>query len=143
MVQGRNGANVAAVADWIAIRRLTAEYARAVDERDAERLGRLFTEDGVVEVVGERMHRGRAEVAQLALRPRGVALHMTTDPIVDVVGDAATQHCRLLIARATGDAAVPVEFCEAGVYDDDLVRRGDGWRFARRTIRLLRRDPVH
>ena len=128
----------AGLADWIAIRRVTAEYMCAVDERDPGALAATFTPDGVIEVVGMRTHRGSAEVAEVALRDRGTALHMTTDPIIDVDGDQATQVCRLLIARASNDAETPVSFYEAGVYHDDLVREGEGWLFARRTVNLLR-----
>ncbi|HEY1854024.1 MAG TPA: nuclear transport factor 2 family protein [Solirubrobacterales bacterium] len=129
---------LAAITDWIAIRRVTAEYVCAVDERNPEALAATFTPDGVIEVVGMRTHSGREEVAKVALRDRGTALHMTTDPIIDVDGDRATQTCRLLIARASGDERTPVTFYEAGTYDDELVRAGDGWLFARRTVNLLR-----
>jgi ketosteroid isomerase-like protein len=132
------GLAAAAVADWIAIRRVTAEYMCAVDERDPRALAATFTPDGVIKVVGMRTHSGREEVAEVALRDRGAALHMTTDPIIDVDGDSATQICRLLIARANGGEEAPVVFYEAGTYHDDLVRDGGGWLFARRTVHLLR-----
>ena len=131
---------LAAIADWIAIRRVTGEYVCAVDERDPEALAATFTPDGVIEVVGMRSHSGREEVAKVALRDRGTALHMTTDPIIDVDGNRATQVCRLLIARASNDVETPVTFYEAGVYHDELVREGEGWLFARRTVNLLRDD---
>jgi hypothetical protein len=132
------GDGVAEVADWIAIRRVTAEYMCAVDERDPDALAATFTPDGAIEVVGVRAHTGREEVAKVALRDRGSALHLTTDPIIDVDGDRATQVCRLLIARAGGDEKTPVTVYEAGTYLDELVRTADGWLFARRTVNLLR-----
>lgn len=127
-------------ADWIAIRAVTAEWARAVDSRDPAGLAAIVTADAIVEVVDERIHQGRDEIAEIALRPRGDVLHMTTDPVIEIRGDEATQDCRFLIVRAARAEAVPVEMVEAGTYHDSLTRIGGRWHFSRRTIRLLRPD---
>jgi ketosteroid isomerase-like protein len=123
------------VADWIAIRELTALYNHSIDDGDAATFEQLFTEDAVVTfrnpVSGDRVISGRSEIAAMANRPPGQLVHATTDARIEIDGDAATQVCTLLLTRLT-----PGTGASSGRYTDELVRTADGWRFSRRTADL-------
>jgi uncharacterized protein (TIGR02246 family) len=124
------------VADWIAIRELTATYNHSIDDGDADTFASLFTEDAVVTFknpsAGDRVITGREELAKMADRPPGQLVHATTDARIEVNGDTATQVCTLLLTRlAAGPGA------SAGRYTDEFLRTPDGWRFSRRTAVLF------
>jgi 3-phenylpropionate/cinnamic acid dioxygenase small subunit len=57
--------------------------------------------------------------------------HATTDAVVQVDGDLATQRCTLVCPgrrRDRGEQSV----IATGRYVDDFVRTADGWRFTKR-----------
>ncbi len=62
-------------------------------------------------------------------------VHITSDPIIEVDGDEATQTCALLnIYRAADKSAN--EFVATGRYFDRLVRTPEGWRIKERRVVL-------
>jgi len=127
------------LADWVSIRELTARYNRSVDDGDVEAFAAVFTDDGVLEVLGgpggPRRRVGRAEIGSIAANagPREL-VHVTTDAIVEVDGDEATQLCTLLLCRRAPAKGVVV--FTTGRYTDRLVRTPEGWRFAERSVFL-------
>lgn len=125
--------------DRIEIRELTARYNHAADAGDAEGFAATFTADGSLVMAGEMICSGEAELLAFASKPRGT-VHATTDPVLTVAGDAATQVCTLLLYRRARDGT-SVQLQNTGRYEDELVRTEDGWRFHRRSV-LLDASPV-
>jgi uncharacterized protein (TIGR02246 family) len=131
---------VAWTVDRARIRELTARYNRAFDDGDPDAFAATFTDDGVMEVVGGPTTSGRSALAEMVRRtPYGI-VHVTVDAIVSVDGDRAVQDVTLLVvARPAPDASADQRrsrLQRSGRYHDELVRTGDGWRFARRTCTL-------
>jgi uncharacterized protein (TIGR02246 family) len=124
--------------DADAIRALTARYNLAVDNGDTDLVAELFTEDGVFEVLGfgdPITYRGREAIVEVATRPPRSQLHMTTDSLIEVAGDRATQLCTVM--RTTPPKRPGQEQRRMlGRYADELVRTADGWRFERRSFCL-------
>jgi uncharacterized protein (TIGR02246 family) len=123
------------VADWIAIRQLTALYNRAFDDVDGEAFAQTFTEDGVFVLPNARPRQGHEDLRALVEKIGFGSVHATTDPIICIDGDTATQECTLLLARREEDGS-SVAFAQTGRYSDELVRTTSGWRFSRRTATM-------
>lgn len=128
------------LADYIAIRELTARYNRAFDDGDAASFARNFTEDGVMEVPGLMEVKGREGLEQMCRStPYGV-VHVTTDSIIEIDGDRAVQDVTVMVLQRPKPQSPPAErlstLQQSGRYRDELVRTADGWRFARRTASL-------
>jgi hypothetical protein len=127
------------IRDWLGIRRVTALYARAMDDGDPSRFADVFVDDGVMEVTDQdgarRVHAGRAEIAARAQHPHNHFVHMTLHPIIEVSGDVATQECTLLLHdMSAGAGKLRIV---TGRYSDTLVRTERGWLFKRRVITLI------
>lgn len=123
--------------DIEAIRVLKARYCQACDDdHDPEALTALFTEDGVWEASISGPHEGHEAIRGYfsALRASGRirnSAHNAFNPIIEVDGDEATGHWRLLMlySVATGDA---VEYFRIIGWYRERYRRVDGqWRFSR------------
>ena len=140
--------------DRLAILDRIGRYSYAWDGRDAEAYAALFTPDGVFEVYaggGEPVIRNEGREA---IRAWARAIHAGDDPglrrraegeqsrhhqsgtVFDELGpDAARTRTMLLsTAQAPGDA-VPRP-STTGVYRDEWRRTPEGWRLARRTLRM-------
>ncbi len=129
------------------LRRLSTGYASAVDSLDGLAFAALFTPDGELWVPDVRHSRApticRSGTDSLAAIPSGLArYHRTchgvgaTDYVVD--GDRATGTVRtvahhLAAAGPTGGGTDTVWYL---TYDDGYRRTSDGWRIARRVLRL-------
>jgi hypothetical protein len=122
------------LADLVAIGELTARYNVAADDADGSAFADTFSADGVLEMGGAVVCTGSSELVAFASKPRGT-VHFTTDPIVVIEGDTATQHCSLLLLRRARDGS-SVRIETTGRYHDELVRTAAGWRFRRRTVTL-------
>ena len=126
--------------DWTSIRELTARYNRCFDDGDIDGFTATFTPDGVMEVVGGFEAKGTEQLARMcASTPYGV-VHVTTDATIDIDGDRAVQDVTVLVCqRPPKDASAEQRRStieRSGRYRDELVRTGEGWRFARRTVVL-------
>ncbi len=126
--------------DRARIRELTARYNRCFDDGDTDGFAATFTEDGVMEVEGAFKVEGRAGLEEMCRNtPYGI-VHVTADATVEVDGDRAVQEVTVLVLNrpkpdAPADERVSA-LSRSGRYRDELVRTGDGWRFARRTVAL-------
>lgn len=121
--------------DHIAIRELTARYNRAFDDGNAEGYAATFTEDGVLDAGGGNEVQGREALAgAVRSTPYGV-VHVTTDAVIEIDRDRATQECSLLVFNRSRDRS-PVTFTTTGRYRDSLVRRPEGWLFERRVAMI-------
>jgi ketosteroid isomerase-like protein len=117
------------------VQRTIACYARAMDGRDLQSCVALFTEDAVIEVMGQR-YAGvgaiRGWMNELAKSPPGI--HLTTNTVVQAVSaDEATAISDVaFIKRLEGGWQI----LAAGKYEDQLRRNGSQWQFIKRTIVL-------
>jgi uncharacterized protein (TIGR02246 family) len=119
------------ISDYIEICTLSAQYNYLADAGDGEAYADLYTEDGYFEVVGNRVYRGRAELAACAATAANKTVHVTANPIIEVDGDTATQRSRLISCLRTPDGTRN-EFVNTGYYIDVLRRTPAGWRFVSR-----------
>ena len=118
--------------DEIEIRDLIASYALALDAGDVDACVRLFTTDAEFLVYG-RIFAGHDDIGKMFHdAPRG--LHLTGVSRVEVHGepaDTARARSQVLFVRA-GDLHL-----RPALYDDELVRDGEQWRFRRRRCRFI------
>ncbi len=115
--------------DRCAIRELIAGYALALDAGDIDQCVGLFVPDAEFLVYGRSFagHDGIGKMFRDA--PRG--LHLTGVSRIDVRGDTATARSQVLFVRA-GDLHL-----RPALYDDELVRLDQRWRFRRRQCQFV------
>jgi ketosteroid isomerase-like protein len=129
------------LADEIAVRDVVLGYARAVDRKDLDAVGRCFTADCAYEgalasgTIADALATLGAAFARYAR-----TMHFMGTQDVTVDGDAAeaVTYCVAYHVRTNGrHATVAVR------YLDTLARTPDGWRIARRAVRTdwTRDDP--
>lgn len=129
-----NTDNLQFLADYIAIRQLNATYNRHADRADGEAYANLYTEDGELNIVGEGIYSGREQIAARC-NATTTAVHITTEPEIDINGDTALQRVRMLTVLQDGKGTRN-EFVASGWYIDELKRTEAGWRYYRRRVEL-------
>lgn len=123
-------ADVQAIADELAIRRLLEEYCLRLEVNAFEEWLDLFTEDTEY-CLFRRTLRGRAELAaMLSLAPHGV--HLPGATRITLGGDRAEVVQSYLFVPSTDSK------WNAGWYDRTLVRTPEGWRIARTHVKIGR-----
>jgi len=122
------------LSDYVEIRQLNASYNRIADAGDGEHYAQLFTEDGEFEIVGNRVYRGRADIAAACSTTR-VTVHVTTEPEIEIDGNTARQRLRMISIFRAQDKSRN-EFVASGWYTDELRRTQEGWRYYRRRAEL-------
>lgn len=123
-----------ALSDIAEIRQLNARYNRVADLGDGAAYALNYTEDAEFEIVGNRVYRGRAEIAQAAAATT-VTVHVTTEPEIELDGDTATQRVRML-SIVFDPQSRRNEFVASGWYEDVLQRTAEGWKYKRRRAML-------
>lgn len=125
---------MASAEDELAVRGLAAAYADAVNRRDAEGMAAVFAPDGVIEkpgfgepVQGVELILKRYRRLQ---RERDFLCQMIHSGVVEVDGDRAS--ARWWFSELKKPAGTADWLYLIGVYQDEAVRTGQGWRFARR-----------
>jgi len=119
------------LADKLAIRELTARYNFSFDSGDAEGYADCWTEDGRMIHENGEIHGGRDEFVESCRRYDRQVIHTTTDALIELDGDRATQLCTLVVYTRNPDRTAN-EFFMTGRYRDELQRTPDGWKFHRR-----------
>ncbi|MFZ1178932.1 MAG: nuclear transport factor 2 family protein [Mycobacterium sp.] len=115
--------------DHSAIRELLTGYALALDTGDIDECVKLFVPDAEFLVYG-RSFAGHDRIGKMFRdAPRG--LHLTGVSHIDVRDDTATARSQVLFVRA-GDLHL-----RPALYDDELVRADEQWRFRRRRCRFV------
>ena len=122
------------LSDYVAIRQLNATYNRYADLADGKSYSSLFTEDAEFNIVGEGSYVGREQIAARC-NATTTAVHVTTEPELDINGDIAQQRVRMLTVLQDGNGARN-EFVASGWYIDELKRTEEGWRYHRRRVEL-------
>lgn len=123
------------LADKLAIRELTARYNRGFDDSDPDAFAANFTDDGSLEIVGGMTISGREGLREMVRSTGWGVVHVTTDSIIEVDGDRATQDCYLIVVNRTKEPPAST-FGNTGRYRDTLVRAPDGWKFRKRSVTL-------
>ncbi len=132
--------------DRMAITDLLAAYCHAMDAARADLCIRLFAEKAVLETpVGHAA--GRAAIlawieGRLALRPSGFQVgHYLLNPLFARTGATrARVRSMLLYTRQSLEENGRGELLSTGIYEDEVERSSDGWRFTRRCWQL--RTPL-
>lgn len=113
------------------IKRLSARYNLAFDYGDVEAYLGCWTADGFFERSNAgRSYQGHEELRELLTTFPVDGRHITTNFIIDVDGDRAHQSAYLAYLDKADGFAVAI----FGVYDDDLVREADGWKYSSRKL---------
>ncbi len=125
--------------DLEAIRRLTYEYAMAVDTMQLDKLVDLFVPEAVFDPGpgGVPVMNDRDEIEaffKATFEGSRNLYHLTSNHIIDVDGDSATGTVYYAASGVTADGA---SFGANGYYGDTYVRTDDGWKFQRREAAAL------
>jgi SnoaL-like domain len=122
--------------DIESIRQLKARYCAGCDaDHDPALLGPLFHDDAVWEASGIGRFAGREAITGYfsALRATGRirnSEHCAMNPIIDINGDTATGHWRLLMLyTANVPGSAPEFFRIIGWYREQYRRLAGEWRF--------------
>jgi uncharacterized protein (TIGR02246 family) len=131
--------------DKLEIREIVERSVRFIDDHDADAFAGLFEEDGVLQLSGtvfagrtalREMFQG-ATVAPKWTEPGHLleqpgAIHLTTNPVIDVDGDTATAETDMVTLRRGDDGRARTTLLAR--YRDRLRRGADGrWRISSRT----------
>jgi uncharacterized protein (TIGR02246 family) len=135
--------------DRAAIHALLVDYGRTLDARDFDGFAALFASDGVYVAgggggqplsgaeAGEAMRRTFAENALGFAEPN---YHLFFNETVDFVGPDRARARSQSLYMVPGEGGVP-QAAMMAQYDDELVREGGRWKFARRAVRGLMPAP--
>jgi ketosteroid isomerase-like protein len=124
--------------DRAAIVDAVVAYATALDTKDWETLGALFTADACWEYSssGERLLGPDAIVARIStsLERFDATHHLNGNHVAAVHGDDAEHTCYYQAQHVRFGLPDGEKFLAGGRYDDRLRRTPDGWRFTHRVI---------
>lgn len=125
--------------DFVAILDTAYRYAQAADRRDWQGLANCYTEDAVVNFNGTIVEGRDAIIARnrRQLTKWEGTQHFTGNPVIRVDGDRADTSFYTIAQHTVMRDGTPVTCLAGGVYEDELVRTDDGWRFRRRKIQKL------
>lgn len=118
-----------------AIRELMTRYTYNGDRGRIAALAACFAADGILEFPGNSGTGPAGVEVALTSGPRNPAIsfirHHITPPLIelDAAGTAATARSYFTVTSNNGPD-------HSGTYDDGLVLTADGWRFARRRVRV-------
>ena len=116
------------------IQNLLADYGATLDQGRWDDHFELWIEDCEIFVFG-RSVRGREEIGRF-MRNAIRGKHITAVPHVEFDGDRATSVADYVFFRSSDRLLF-----SAGVYRDEMVRTGEGWKLARREIEIqLRKE---
>lgn len=125
-------------ADHAAIQQVLSAYSVATSRGDEAKVLSLFIPDGVWSVPGIGVHLEGTEAVRAGMEQIRtqfdyiVQVHGPAEIVVS--GDTATAASVIRESGKYAGREVAVDIL--GVYDDDLVRTAEGWKFARRVFDL-------
>lgn len=124
--------------DEFAVQQVLNTYSAMASLGKHEEFAATFTDDGIWEVpgIGARFEGREAILAGARATTEGLDYIVQTNSpaVITVNGDKATA---LSIIRECGKyKGRQVALEVVGLYDDELVRTGQGWKFARRSLTI-------
>ena len=127
------------------IRRTLADYTVNGDRLRFEALAATFVAGGVFETPSGTFRGREAIIASLSDRTGAPIADPALHPRVFTRHNLTTCHIELTSTRTAKVRTYFIVFSaigadHAGVYDDEMVREADGWRFAYRRVRV---DWIH
>lgn len=130
---------MSSIEDRYDVGQVIIRYATSVDQRDMERYGSCFTEDASVSGFSSGVVEGReawVTFVERALTNFRGTHHQITNQEISVDGDTA--HMRSYV-QATHELADDDEHLLIlyAIYDDRLVRTGDGWQITHHELERL------
>lgn len=129
-------------ADEKAIIDLNIAYTWALDTRQFEALRDVFTPEATGMLRGVQCDGIDAIIARIQrpLASLDASQHIVSNHQVRVDGDTATCRCYVFAQHVRGGTPGGDNFIVAGIYDDRLERRAEGWRIVHRTMAQLWQD---
>lgn len=120
--------------DYLEIRELTARYNVTFDSGDVEGWLECFTDDMVFVLNGKEVGRGIPAMREFCHKMQRTlkVRHFTTDAIIRVEGNTATQDAYLMVI----DVSKGSQFKSSGAYADQLRRVNGQWKFSKRVATL-------
>jgi uncharacterized protein (TIGR02246 family) len=122
------------LADELAIRSLTAAYVDALNRADLDDIAQVYDEDAVFTLMDRPTIVGRSAILDMlraTLARYQLVMQLLHSGIVQLDGDRARARWQVTELQVPIDGAP--RFI-AGRYEDEHVRRRQGWQFARRTF---------
>jgi len=128
-------ATLRALADESAIRDLARRYAHCVWQRDAAGAAALFAEDGVMDTGDGPPLEGRAAILDEYTKTFDGSgfFPFVHNHVIDLDGDRATGTTYLELHAEVDGRRMEGR----GWYEDAYARTSEGWRFARRKLKLV------
>lgn len=129
--------DITTIADRMEVTDVLNRYATACDTRDWALFDRIFMPDIEANYGGPNVFNNRGAVVEMIrsmLGGCGPTQHMLSNYRITIDGDAADTVCSVRAFHAGIDEAKGKTFEVWGEYRDRLVRTGEGWRIARRTM---------
>jgi ketosteroid isomerase-like protein len=122
------------LADEQAIRNLTASYTDAINRMDIDDIAPVYDDDAVFTMMERPSVIGRPailDVLRATVARYQLVMQLLHSGVVQLDGDSARARWQITEFQVLADGQP--RFI-AGRYEDELVRRADGWKFARRTF---------
>jgi sulfur relay (sulfurtransferase) DsrF/TusC family protein len=133
-----------ATSDRLALLDLSYAYARNADRIDAEALGQLFVDDGVLRVINrnaqtppiERTGRNDIVSAIKRLDRYDMTFHMVGNHSFEIDGESATGEVYCIAHHVHGEPDSKRDHVMMIRYHDRYRHTPDGWRFAQRELHV-------
>lgn len=125
-------------ADRLELHELPGRYGDAIDDRDWERLGRIFTDDAVFDLTdlgAPRLEGLEAIKVFMDVEAQHPRTHTMTNIYVDETDDGVKLNFRIV-------ALLPEGRVGTASYYDDVVKTDVGWRVKHRITTLRRKDRL-
>lgn len=119
--------------DRLDITQLYASYNFSLDFGDSEAWANTFTADGTFSSATGTFN-GPEQLKAFAdgFASRMKARHWTNNLVIESAGEGATGKCYLVLYRLGGEGGPAI--LTSGIYNDELVKTGEGWRFKSRNV---------
>ena len=134
VMTGVAGAEDLTVMDYEEIRNLYSRYSHAFDGGDGPTVADTYTADGQFVMGGRVVADGRAALLAQPRKPQPdqpSIRHLPANIEIKPSPDGAKGRAYVVLLNVeNGELSV----AGGGVYEDDLVKTGDGWRFKQRTF---------
>jgi len=129
-------------ADQAAINELLSRYCHSIDAARADLCADLFTDDAslntaVGKAKGSKAIRAWIE-GRLALREEGMQVrhYLLNILLAPLAADLVRARSTLLYTTQARDAQTSAQLLATGIYEDEIRRTAQGWRFSDRTVEM-------